>query len=140
MHGLFAVDVPLSVELVPMVQPVKVNPAAVGVPTRIELAPLGPTLTEPGLVTTTGVPTLAPEEQLVSLKRVNGTDMLGAVSGLVRCRPTLPSVNVVVVVPDVAPVAVTRYVAMNESGSVNDTVRSPLSSAVTSVSYDHVSP
>ena len=121
-----------------MVQPVKVNPVAVGVPTRIELAPLGLTLTEPGLFTATGVSTMAPAEQLESLKRVYGTDMLGAVSGLVRCRPTLPSVNVVVAVPDVSPVAVTRYRAMNESGSVNDTVRSPLSSAVTSASYDHV--
>ena len=97
---------PLSVLFVPVVQPVKVKPVAVGLPTRIELDPLGCSLTDEPFVTVSD-PGVAVPPQLVWLKRVNGTDMLVGASEVLRWKTTLPSVNLVVAVPDAAPVAVT---------------------------------
>src|SRR5215218_9644623 len=53
---------------------------------------------------------------------------------------TLPSVNVVVTVPETGPVAVTEYSAMNVFGSWNWYVKLPSKPAYTSASWLHVWP
>jgi len=57
---------------------------------------------------------------------------LDAVAGLPESTFTFPSVKLVVAVPDTEPVAVAIYVATNQFGRVNCSVKAPLSSAVTS--------
>ena len=51
-----------------------------------------------------------------------------------------PSVKLAVTTPELAPVAVTLYVATNVAGSWNCIVNAPDASAVTSLLYDHVWP
>ena len=54
--------------------------------------------------------------------------------------PTFESVNEEVAVPEVAPVAVTVYLATNQSGRLNVSLMLPLPSAVTSSLKAHVWP
>jgi hypothetical protein len=53
---------------------------------------------------------------------------------------TFPSVKLDVAVEPLDPVAVTEYVATNQSGSVNESPMSPVELAVTSTSRTHVWP
>ena len=66
---------------------------------------------------------------------------VGATLSTVAIRNAMfPSVKLAVTTPELAPVAVTLYVATNVAGSWNCIVNAPDASAVTSLLYDHVWP
>jgi hypothetical protein len=94
--------------------------------------PLVPALIDPD----EGVPSGDPV-QFVLLKRAH-VMVAWVVPAPTVLTLTLPSVKVVVALPDVPPLAMTVYVAMNHSGRLNWRLKLPSSSATTSASWRQV--